>query len=84
MGELYRPTGRCDTGSTDIFGINRAMNITVLTLEGVFDTGLATILDAFSTANELAAMQSGSSPPFNVSIAGVRAEVTSSHRFKVP
>jgi transcriptional regulator GlxA family with amidase domain len=60
------------------------MNITVLTLEGVFDTGLATILDAFSTANELAAMQSGSSPPFKMAIAGVRPEVSSSHQFKVP
>ncbi|MES2317769.1 MAG: helix-turn-helix domain-containing protein [Pseudomonadota bacterium] len=60
------------------------MNILVLTLEGVFDTGLATVLDAFSTANELAAMQAGAVPPFNVWIAGVRAEVSSSHKFKVP
>ena len=60
------------------------MNITVLALEGVFDTGLATILDAFSTANELAAMQSSPVPPFRVSIAGLRPEVTSAHRFKVP
>jgi transcriptional regulator GlxA family with amidase domain len=60
------------------------MNITVLTLEGVFDTGLATILDAFSTANELAAMQSHPMPPFCVTIGSVRAEVTSAHGFKVP
>jgi transcriptional regulator GlxA family with amidase domain len=60
------------------------MNITVLTLEGVFDTGLATVLDAFSTANELAQMQASPVAPFHVSIAGVRPEVSSSHKFKVP
>ena len=60
------------------------MNITVLTLDKVFDTGLATVLDAFSTANELAAMQASPVPPFRVAIAGVRADVTSAHGFKVP
>lgn len=60
------------------------MNITVLTLEGVFDTGLATVLDAFSTANELAAMQANPVAPFRVAIAGVRADVTSAHGFTVP
>jgi hypothetical protein len=33
-----------------------AMKIHVLVLDGVFDTGLATVLDAFATANELAEM----------------------------
>jgi hypothetical protein len=30
------------------------MKVSVLALESVFDTGLATVLDAFQTANELA------------------------------
>lgn len=60
------------------------MNITVLVLEGVFDTGLATVLDALTTANELAAMQASPAPPFRVSIVGVRSVVTSSQRFGVP
>ena len=32
------------------------MKINVLALDGVFDTGLATVLDSFAIANELAAM----------------------------
>lgn len=73
-----------DTGTIDIFGIDPAMHITVLTLDHVFDTGLATLLDAFSTANELAAMQDGGVPPFTVSIGAVRSHVTSAHGFKLP
>jgi len=60
------------------------MNITVLTLEGVFDTGLATVLDALSTANELAALHACPGPQFNVSIAAVRARVYSAQRLRVP
>jgi transcriptional regulator GlxA family with amidase domain len=60
------------------------MHITVLVLDNVFDTGLATVLDAFSTANELAAMQAGGVPPFTVSIGAVRPDVSSAHGFKVP
>lgn len=60
------------------------MQITVLALEGVFDTGLATVLDAFRTANEIAAMQEGAAPHFNVSIAGVRPIVFSSLGFGIP
>src|SRR3982074_3160152 len=33
---------------------DQAMKIVVLVLEGVFDTGLSTVLDALTTANELA------------------------------
>jgi transcriptional regulator GlxA family with amidase domain len=83
MDGLYRSKIGCDTGSIDIFGIDYAMNITILALEGVFDTGLATVLDAFGTANELAAMR-GDPAPFTLSLVGVRAVVTSSQRFGVP
>jgi transcriptional regulator GlxA family with amidase domain len=83
---LYRGLHRCDTGTIDIFSIDLAeiMNITVLALEGVFDTGLATVLDAFGTANELVALQNGPSVQFNVTIVGVRPTVRSALGFGVP
>jgi transcriptional regulator GlxA family with amidase domain len=60
------------------------MNITVLTLDGVFDTGLSTVLDAFTTANELSQMQGGLAPPFSITIGGVRPWVHSALGFGVP
>ncbi|MRV74048.1 helix-turn-helix domain-containing protein [Duganella sp. FT92W] len=60
------------------------MKIIVLALDGVFDTGLATILDAFTTANELAALQEAPPPAFIVTLAGVRESVRSSQGMGVP
>ncbi len=60
------------------------MHITVLALEGVFDTGLAVALDALGTANELIAMLDLQVPRFEVSLVGVRKQVTSGHGFAVP
>jgi transcriptional regulator GlxA family with amidase domain len=60
------------------------MKITVLALEGVFDTGLSAVLDALATANELAALHALPAPQFQVSLAGVRPEVNSSLGFGVP
>ncbi len=60
------------------------MNIHILTLDGVFDTGLAIILDAFSTANELSSMLDHPGPPMHVSIVGMRARVTSAQGMRVP
>lgn len=60
------------------------MNITVLALQDVFDTGLSAVLDAFSTANELAAMQPRLSTRFNISVAGVRKRVQTSQGMIVP
>lgn len=70
--------------SIDIFDIILAMKIYVLALDGVFDTGLATVLDAFATANELAEMLKISSSYFDVSIIGVRETVATSQGFTVP
>jgi transcriptional regulator GlxA family with amidase domain len=61
-----------------------AMKIYVLTLDGVFDTGLATVLDAFQTANELAEMSGLASPRFDVTIAGMRKSVKTSQGLAVP
>jgi transcriptional regulator GlxA family with amidase domain len=60
------------------------MNVTILALDGVFDTGLAVVLDALGTANELAAMQPGGAAPFQVTLAGVRPVVTSALGLTVP
>jgi transcriptional regulator GlxA family with amidase domain len=59
------------------------MRVHVLALNGVFDTGLATVLDAFQTANELAALSNLSSR-FEVKIAGVRRSVKSAQGLTVP
>src|SRR5271155_1163526 len=60
------------------------MIIHVLALDGIFDTGLATVLDAFETANELAEMSGLASPRFEVSIVGVRKAVKTSQGLIVP
>jgi transcriptional regulator GlxA family with amidase domain len=84
MEGLYRRGRTADTGTIDIFGIDYAMKITILALEGVFDTGVSALLDAFTTANELSAMQTNPAPPFEVVLGGVRATVTSSQGFTLP
>ena len=60
------------------------MKIDVLTVNGVFDTGLAAVLDAFATANELAASQRLTSVAFEVSVVGLRRQVRSNQGFTVP
>jgi transcriptional regulator GlxA family with amidase domain len=60
------------------------MLVRVLALNGVFDTGLATVLDAFQTANELAAMSGMLGQRFEVEIVGVRGTVHTSQGLQVP
>ncbi len=60
------------------------MRIDVLALDGVFDLGLAAVLDAFQTANELIGVASIAAAPFDVRIVGVRRHVHTSHGFRVP
>jgi transcriptional regulator GlxA family with amidase domain len=55
----------------------------VLALDGVFDTGLSTVLDAFGTANELAGL-GGQETRFEVSLVGVRDSVTTALGLHVP
>lgn len=68
----------------DIFDIILAMKIQVLALDGVFDTGLSTVLDVFTTANELSAMLQLGIAPFEVSVAGMRRNVKTSQGLSVP
>ena len=56
------------------------MRIDVLTLDGVFDTGLAALLDVFGTANEL----SGGQHPLRVRTVGVRRRVHTALGLRVP
>src|SRR5215468_7877554 len=60
------------------------MKLNVLTLDGVFDTGLATVLDAFAIANELAAMTGRESPRFDVAVTGMRRRVRTALGLGVP
>jgi len=60
------------------------MKVSVLALDSVFDTGLATVLDAFQTANELAELSGLSTSRFEVSVVGVRRSVRTAQGFTVP
>ena len=60
------------------------MLIHVLALDGVFDTGLATVLDAFAIANELRVMMKRESPGFDVAVVGVRRRVRTALGLGVP
>src|SRR5205809_7680773 len=70
--------------STAIVDIVLAMRLSVLALDNVFDTGLATVLDAFQTANELADVAGLSSSRFDVTVVGVRKHVKTAQGFTVP
>ncbi|MDR5836639.1 helix-turn-helix domain-containing protein [Caballeronia sp. LZ034LL] len=51
------------------------MRLSILALDGVFDTGLAALLDTLGTANELAAAQGSTAAPFDFNLVGVRRRV---------
>jgi len=60
------------------------MRIYVLALNDVFDTGLSTLLDTFSTANDLAESAGTASARFDVTVIGVRPRVRTSQGLSVP
>ena len=60
------------------------MRVSVLALDGVFDLGLAAVLDAFQTANELIEASRLTVPRFEVSVVGVRRSVRTSQGLRVP
>lgn len=60
------------------------MRVDVLALDGVFDLGLAAVLDGFQTANELIDATGMAIPPFDVRIVGMRKRVRTSQGFHVP
>ena len=60
------------------------MKIYVVVLDKVFDTGLSTILDTFGVANALAASVGTPSTNFEVTMVGVRSQVTTNRGLSVP
>ena len=60
------------------------MRVHVLTLDGVFDLGLAAVLDTFQTANELIELSNLAVSPFEVRVVGVRKAVKTSHGLRIP
>lgn len=60
------------------------MRISVLALEGVFDTGLTTVLDALAMANRLAQWTGITTPGFEVTLVGVRSSVHTALGLQVP
>ncbi len=60
------------------------MKINVLVLDGVFDTGLATVCDVFTTANDLRGMLPTPAPRFDVTLIGVRRRVRTARGLTVP
>jgi transcriptional regulator GlxA family with amidase domain len=60
------------------------MRISILALEGLFDTALTVMLDAFTLANKFSAGQMGGSPYFDVSIIGMRKRVRSAQGLTIP
>jgi transcriptional regulator GlxA family with amidase domain len=60
------------------------MRISVLALEGVFDTGLTVTLDALALANKFSARQMGGAPRFDLSLVGMRRRVRSGQGLAIP
>ncbi|MDC8449374.1 MAG: helix-turn-helix domain-containing protein [Nitrospira sp.] len=60
------------------------MRIFILALQNTVDTGLSTLLDTFSVANELAASSRALTTRFDATIVGVRSRVTTSHGLSIP
>src|ERR1700744_2246494 len=60
------------------------MRLSILALEGLFDTGLTVLLDAFGLANSFSARFPGGAPSFDVTIVGLRKKVRSSHGLLLP
>jgi transcriptional regulator GlxA family with amidase domain len=75
---------RWSIARNDIFGIDMAMKIDVLALNGVFDTGLSAVLDAFATANDLAAAEGHATITFDVTVIGMHRQVHSNQGFRIP
>jgi transcriptional regulator GlxA family with amidase domain len=75
---------QCRYRTDDDFGIQDAMKVDVLSLNGVFDTGLSAVLDAFATARELAVAQGLVSITLDISLVGLRRQVRTNQGFAVP
>jgi transcriptional regulator GlxA family with amidase domain len=68
----------------DKFGAIYAMRIAILAIEGLWDTGLAVALDAFSLADKFSAAEMGGTLRFDVTLVGMRKKVRSGQGFSIP
>ena len=59
------------------------MNVTVLAVDGVFDSGLSIVLDVLTTANELGRTQPNAAS-FEITAVGTGAEVRTAHGLRFP
>ena len=84
MASIWHQKPGLAIGKIAKLDIIHAMKILVLVLDRVFDTGLATVLDAFETANELAQLSALRSIRFEVTMVGVRKAVKTSQGLTVP
>jgi transcriptional regulator GlxA family with amidase domain len=61
------------------------MRVGVLALDGVFDLGIAAILDTLETANDLATLErTGAGSPFDVRLLSLRRRVSTHQGLRVP
>jgi transcriptional regulator GlxA family with amidase domain len=60
------------------------MRISILALDGLFDTGLTVLLDAFALANKFSTQVMGGTPYFDISIVGMRRKVRSGQGLTIP
>jgi transcriptional regulator GlxA family with amidase domain len=84
ISQLAPGTPLCASGNNANFDIVLAMRVDVLVLDGVFDLGLAAVLDAFQTANEVNAMCELGIARFQVTLVGMRKTVHTSQGLTVP
>jgi transcriptional regulator GlxA family with amidase domain len=71
-------------GKISQFDIISAMRIHVFALDGVFDTGLAAVLDAFALANAAAEMSGISGLRFQTTVVGLRKRITTAQGLTMP
>lgn len=60
------------------------MQVSVLALDGLWDTGLSVVLDAFRLADMFAVTQMGGAVRFDTSVVGMRREVRTGQGFSIP
>jgi transcriptional regulator GlxA family with amidase domain len=66
------------------FRVIHAIRISVLALDGLFDTGLTAALDTLALANKFSAQQMGGTPCFDVSLVGVQRKVRQAQGLGIP
>jgi len=83
-GHAGRGSLRARLRRTDSARFTNQASLLVLALDRVFDTSLATVLDAFETANEGAQLSGLRSIRFDVTMVGVRKSAKTSQGLAVP